>query len=114
MRSVLSLAAASLALAACQSDENFKQQWREATINVCLQEARNRPMPAGVDADRVCACSIDRLMQGKTVAQLSNGPEMQREAEAAARQCAVEAMGASADAAAGNAASNASGEAGTR
>jgi len=97
MRAVLSLAAASLALTACQSDESFKQQWREASLNVCLEESRNRPMPAGVDANHVCACSIDRLMEGKSVADLSKGAEMQRAAEATARQCAMEAMGATAD-----------------
>lgn len=94
MRLILSLAAAA-ALAGCQSDEQFKQQWRQTAVNACVLTARSQPMPAGLDPSRVCSCSIDRIMQGKSAADLRayrGGPADQE----AAAQCAMEAMGATA------------------
>jgi hypothetical protein len=105
MRLILSFAVAAAALAGCQSDEQFKQQWRQTAVNACVDAARNEPMPAGLDAGQVCSCSIDRIMQGKTAAQLRTHQGGPADEEAAA-QCAREAMGV-APGAGGNSAANA-------
>lgn len=97
MRLILSLAVAASAVAGCQSDDQFKQQWRQTAVNACVEAARNQPMPAGVDAGRVCNCSIDRIMQGKSAAELRNHQSGPADAEGA-RQCAIEAMGAAVEA----------------
>lgn len=104
MRLILSLAVGAAALAGCQSDDQFKQQWRETAVNACTEAARTQPMPAGLDAAQVCNCSIDRIMQGKSAADLRAHRSGPADEEAAA-QCARQAMGASTGApAAGNAA----------
>lgn len=97
MRLILSLVVAASALAACQSDDQFKQQWRTTAVNACVEQARSQPMPAGLDAGRVCNCSIDRIMEGKSADELRRHQGGAADAEAA-RQCATEAMTAAAGA----------------
>lgn len=89
----LPLVAAALLASGCQSEEQTRQLWREATVRECVTQAQNSRMPPGVDAQQVCACSIDRIMQGRSADELLKSPNPAA-AEEAARQCALEAMGA--------------------
>ena len=91
MRSMLSLVLLLGSLSGCQSEEDFRQRWRDTAVNACIQEARARELPQGIDPTRLCNCSIDRMMQGKSAADLrSYRPNPQD--SAAAAQCAAEAI----------------------
>ena len=100
MRSLSGLVVATAALAGCQSDEQFKRQWRQTVVNACIEDLRVRLRSSGVDATRVCNCSIDRIMHGKSVTQLRDYRSGQADEEIGA-QCAIEDMGAAAGAAPG-------------
>ena len=87
----LALFALMLPLAGCQSEDQFRQRWRETAVGACVQQARTAGLPQGVDPDRLCNCSIDRLMEGKSAAELRSYRPTPEDS-AAAQQCAAEAI----------------------
>ncbi len=92
MRTTFILLAASLALASCGEgssfDKSFKKSYRDKGIQGCVQQARQRsPMgAANVDIEGLCACTIDKVMEGKSATDLM-GPPDQREAVEAIASC---------------------------
>ena len=86
------------ALAACGEgsafDQGFRNSFREKSVETCTAEARSQlaaagaVLPAGMDAERICGCAVDRLMEGKSAT------ELMREPDAQAQQAAVERCGA--------------------
>lgn len=78
-------------LAACQSEDDYRQRWRETAVNACIQQARTSGLPDGLDPARLCNCSIDRLMEGKSAADLRSYRPQPQDSEAAQR-CAAEAI----------------------
>ena len=78
-------------LAGCQSEEDFRQRWRETAVGACVQQARAGGLPQGIDTARLCNCSIDRLMEGKSAAELRSYRPRPEDSEAA-QQCAAEAI----------------------
>ncbi len=92
---IFGLLAAAAVLAGCQSEEQFRQQWRQTAVTACVDASRTQPLPAGLDANRICNCSINRIMAGKSAADLRDHQAGAADAEAA-RQCAIEALGAEA------------------
>lgn len=89
MRAMLALTMLAATLSGCQSEEEFRQRWRETAISACVQEARSRELPPGIDPTRLCNCSIDRMMAGKSAAELRSYRPEPQDGEAAA-QCAAE------------------------
>ena len=78
-------------LPGCQSEEDYKLRWRETAVNACVQQARSGGLPQGIDPARLCNCSIDRLMEGKSAAELRSYRPTPQDSEAAQR-CAAEAI----------------------
>lgn len=91
MRSMLSLILLAAMLPACQSEDQFRQRWRETAVGACVQQAQAGGLPQGLDAGRLCNCSIDRLMEGKSAAELRSYRPQPEDSEAAQR-CAAEAL----------------------
>ena len=91
MRWTPGLVVIAASLPGCQSEEQFRQRWRETAVGACIDEARARELPQGVDAARLCNCSIDRMMAGKSVAELRSYRPNPADTQAAA-QCAAEAI----------------------
>lgn len=91
MRSMLSLVLLVAMLPGCQSEDQFRQRWRETAVGACVQQARTGGLPQGLDATRLCNCSIDRLMEGKSAAELRSYRPTPEDS-AAAQQCAAEAI----------------------
>ena len=94
------VAVAAAALAGCQSDEQVKQAFRDQYMTSCRQQFQQRAgQMGGMNADQFCTCSANRIIGNRSAADLRNyqpGPE----AEEAGRQCAMEALGLSGNAAA--------------
>ena len=83
------------ALAGCGQgsafDESFRNSFRESAVSGCVTASRSTPnAPQGIDWQRLCSCSVNRIMAGKTTAELrrlqGNSPEQME----AVRQCASE------------------------
>ena len=91
MRSMLSLVLLAAMLPGCQSEDQFRQRWRETAGGACVQQAQTAGLPQGVDPGRLCNCSIDRLMEGKSAAELRSYRPTPEDS-AAAQQCAAEAI----------------------
>jgi hypothetical protein len=87
----LALLALLVPLAGCQSEEDYRQRWRETAVGACVQQARTGGLPQGIDPARLCNCSIDRLMEGKSAADLRSYRPQPADSEAAQR-CAAEAI----------------------
>ena len=94
------VAVAAATLAGCQSDEQVKQAFRDQYLASCRQQFQQRAgQMGGMNAEQFCTCSANRIIGNRTAAELRNyqpGPE----AEEAGRQCAMEALGLSGNAAA--------------
>jgi hypothetical protein len=86
---------APVALAGCGQgsafDEAFRNSFRESAVSSCVSASRATPnAPQGVDWQRLCSCSVDRLMQGKSSAELRRLQGNSSEQMEAVRQCAAE------------------------
>lgn len=63
------------ALAACGEgssfDTEFKKNYREKMVTSCVSSAKGS-MPAGIDIDLegICACTADKVMEGKSAKDL--------------------------------------------
>jgi hypothetical protein len=90
MRRTLFFIAASLTLAGCGEgssfDTSFKKSYRDKGIQSCVQQARQRsPIgAANVDIEGLCACTIDKVMEGKSATDLMGAPDEQKAVEAIA------------------------------
>lgn len=91
MRSMFGVLLLAATVTGCQSEEEFRQRWRETAIGACVQQARTGGLPQGMDTTRLCNCSIDRLMEGKSAADLRSYRPRPEDSEAAQR-CAAEAI----------------------
>lgn len=90
---VFALAALGVLCACEDSDEALRNQFRQGSIESCLESARAAPAPPGFDWERLCACATERVMEGKSgaeLAQLEPGTPEQRRIVA---QCAAEMRG---------------------
>lgn len=73
------------------SDETFRQSYRTINIETCVRSGQQRVARSGrtpPDFRAYCTCSIDRLMAGLSVEQLTSlrpGPREERLAEQCAR-----------------------------
>ena len=68
-------------------------QWREDVLRGCIGGARDRVRDFTVPVERHCACAADRVMDGKTLAQLEadeRGGAHDALFTAALRQCIAE------------------------
>lgn len=92
----LSLGVAGLfTLAACESDEAFRNTYRTKSVEACVEGGRTNN-PAGLDANRFCACMVDGYMQGTPSDRLKaerSQTEPPPAARAAAERCAREMLG---------------------
>ena len=91
MRSMFGVLLLAATVTGCQSEEQFRQRWRETAVGACVQQARAGGLPQGIDSARLCNCSIDRLMEGKSAAELRSYRPRPEDSEAAQR-CAAEAI----------------------
>ncbi|WP_166042019.1 hypothetical protein [Sphingosinicella sp. YJ22] len=91
MRSMFGVLLLAATVTGCQSEEDFRQRWRETAVGACVQQARAGGLPQGMDTTRLCNCSIDRLMEGKSAADLRSYRPRPEDSEAAQR-CAAEAI----------------------
>ena len=91
MRALFAVALIGAALTGCQSEDEFRQRWRETAVNACVQETQRREEARALDPNRFCNCSIDKIMEGKSVAELRSYQPQSQDSEAAA-QCAVESV----------------------
>jgi hypothetical protein len=98
--SIVAATAGLAALAACGEgsafDNGFRTSYREKAVEGCVTGARSAA-PAGVSVDfqRVCACAVDRHMEGKSATELMRDDD-QAAAQRATEQCLRETMGQSA------------------
>ncbi|MGZ8282766.1 MAG: hypothetical protein ACXWUN_07415 [Allosphingosinicella sp.] len=79
-------------LAGCGSEEAVRDTFRENSIQGCLTASRQSAPSAlaGVDWQRLCTCSTDKIMAGKSpseLAQLTPGGPGQSDA---VQQCVTE------------------------
>ena len=83
------------ALAGCGEgssfDKGFKKAYREKGIAACV-EATRRQSPLGsasIDVEGLCACTVDKVMEGKSANDLMS-PDQKAE-KAAIEQCLAKA-----------------------
>ena len=94
MRAKFIMLAVSLILAGCGEgssfDTSFKKSFREKGIKGCVDQARLRsPIgAANIDIEGLCACTIDKMMEGKSATDLMGAPDSNKAKEAAA-SCAT-------------------------
>ena len=91
MRPVPAAILLTLLLAGCGEgssfDEGFRKAYREKGIAACA-EATRRQSPLGaasIDVEGLCACTVDRLMEGKSAKDLMSPDE--KAEKAAVEQC---------------------------
>jgi len=79
------------ALAGCGEgssfDKGFKKAYRDKAIPACV-EATRRQSPLGaasIDVEALCACTVDKVMEGKSANDLMNPDE--KAEKAAVEQC---------------------------
>jgi hypothetical protein len=101
MRLMLSMAVTAVALAACgQSEEAFRADYRTKAVSSCVTGARSSPnaaqaTAAGINPETLCNCMIDRYMRDTPIDRLkseANSSTPPPAAQAAAQQCAMEAV----------------------
>jgi len=97
-------------LAACGEgsafDNSFRESYRERAIESCAGGAQGAAPPGvNIDFRQVCACAVDRHMQGKSASDLMGEDDsaVTNGAQTAMQQCVAEAMGTPAAGGAGGA-----------
>jgi len=96
MRPILIAPLLLLPLAGCgAADEAARNSFREASIQSCTSASRSAAPPqlAGWDWARICACATDRLMEGKSAADLARIESNTPEQRAAIQQCVTQVQG---------------------
>jgi hypothetical protein len=90
VRTIFVFVTVSLALAGCGEgssfDTSFKKSFREKGIKGCVEQARRRsPIgAANIDIEGLCACTIDKVMEGKNATDLMGAPDEKKAGEAIA------------------------------
>ena len=96
--------AMSLCLAGCGEgsafDNGLRTSFRENAVESCVAASRNSPGGPQVDWPRLCGCSVDRYMAGKSSSDLRNASPEDPALRAAGQQCAMEQLGGAANASA--------------
>ena len=73
--SVMTILLPFAALAACGSEESARSTFRQASIDGCMSAASGQPTPAAManfDWNRLCSCATDKIMDGKSAADLAH------------------------------------------
>lgn len=82
------------ALGACgETDEAVRNQFRQGSIQSCLDSSRSAPAPPGFDWERLCTCATDRVMEGKSGAELAQLEPGTPEQRRIVSQCLAEIRG---------------------
>lgn len=88
--------AATLSLSGCGEgsafDNGIRTRFRENAVESCVTASRNAPNASQLDWPRLCGCSIDRYMAGKSTSELRNANPQDPALRAASQQCAMEQM----------------------
>jgi hypothetical protein len=94
MRTHWAAALALTALTGCgESDETARNAFRQGSIDSCLEASRGTPAPPGFDWQRMCTCATERVMAGKTGAELAELQPGTPEQRRIVAQCAAEQTG---------------------
>jgi hypothetical protein len=80
-------------------DNGIRTSFRENAVESCVTASRNAPNQSQFDWPRLCGCSIDRYMAGKSTSELRNANPQDPALQSATQQCAMEQVGAAAGAA---------------
>lgn len=91
---------------------SFRDSYRRSGIEGCVRGAQARAPGRNVDFGPVCTCFIDRIMAGRTAAELMNlrqGPQAQAAVQQCARELGVGAAGGGAGGGAGGTADDGAG-----
>ena len=94
------LCALTVSLAGCfmQSDEEVRASFRTQAVDSCVAASRSDPNPSHFDWQRLCGCTIDRYMAGKSASDLRNADSHDPALREMSRQCAMEQVGGGAEA----------------
>jgi hypothetical protein len=96
MRILLAAAtcAMTISIAGCGqgSDNEMLASFRETQVNACVTAARASPNSSQFDWQRLCGCTMDRYMAGKTASDLRNADPHDPALHTASQQCAIEQM----------------------
>lgn len=71
------------------SDAQVRSAMRETFVQTCSASFRSDPEP-GIDANRLCGCTIDRWMQGRSIADMQGVNPRDPAFVAAERQCTMD------------------------
>lgn len=77
------------------AEEAARNSFREASIESCTSASRSAAPPqlAGWDWSRICTCATDKLMEGKSAADLARLESNTPEQRAAIQQCVSQIQG---------------------
>jgi hypothetical protein len=95
MRTFLAVAVL-VSLAACDDggaiDQTIARGVRESAVQTCMAWVPQSDIAAaaGLDGDRLCACATDRVLSGKSVAELGELRPDSAEGRAALVECVAE------------------------
>lgn len=86
--------AMTLSLAGCGEgsafDNGVRTSFRDNAVQSCVTASRAAPNAPRFDWPRLCGCSIDRYMAGKSTSDLRNADPQDPALRAATQQCAME------------------------
>jgi len=86
--------AMTISLSACGEgsafDNGVRTSFRENAVESCVAASRGAPGAPQMDWPRLCGCSVDRYMAGKTTTELRNANREDPALRAASQQCAME------------------------
>lgn len=84
--------AALFALSACGEgsafDDSFKAEFREKVVANCAGGLKNKAPPGyNIDVEKLCGCTADKLMAGKSASDLMNAGDDPKTEIAAVQKC---------------------------
>jgi hypothetical protein len=71
-------------------DNGFRTSFRESAVNSCVAASRNSPNASRFDWQRLCGCTVDRYMNGRSSSDLRSANPDDPTRRAIAEQCAME------------------------
>jgi hypothetical protein len=91
-----------LSLAGCGEgsafDNGIRTGIRDSSIESCVTATRSVPNPSRLDVQRLCSCSVDRYMAGRSTEEVRTVTPQDPALRAATQQCAMEQINAAAGA----------------
>ena len=91
----LTVAAAALGLAGCQSEAQVKQRVRDQALNSCKSESAARASQlGGLNIDQFCTCLADKLVENRSVDDLRKMESDKAASTAAGQQAAMQCLSA--------------------